>query len=83
MLNATDGSGSYHFLDYSGKKQLVQDLWRFRKVIGEKKLSLWGVSYGTQVMSLYATLFPDETGLFVVDGNVPPMSNILSLATDH
>jgi pimeloyl-ACP methyl ester carboxylesterase len=51
-------------------------------VIGERKLYLWGVSYGTQVMSLYATLFPAETGLFVVDSNVLPMADLPTLATD-
>jgi pimeloyl-ACP methyl ester carboxylesterase len=82
QLQATDGRRSYHFLEYSGTRQLVQDLWRFREVIGEKRLHVWGISYGTQVMGLYATLFPDETGLFVVDSNVSPIPDMLTFATD-
>lgn len=56
QLNATQKDGSvktYHFLEYAGTKELAEDLYRFREAIKAEKLSLYGVSYGTQVMSTF------------------------------
>ena len=38
----------YHFLEYSGTRQVAEDMERFRKLFGDQKASLYGVSYGTQ-----------------------------------
>ena len=83
-MNATQDDGSvntYHFLDYSGTKELVEDMDRFRRLIGADRLSLYGISYGTHVMATYATLFPNNVELFVVDGSVSPGSDIYELST--
>jgi pimeloyl-ACP methyl ester carboxylesterase len=67
-----DGTNkTYHFLEYSGTRQLAEDMDRFRKAIKADKVSLYGVSYGTTVMSTYATIFPESVGLFVIDSNTP------------
>ena len=70
---------SYHFLEYSGTRQLVEDLNLFRQVIGAEKLSLYGISYGTQVMATFATMFPENVDKFIIDSNVSPRSNLLIL----
>ena len=83
-MNATQDDGSvnpYHFLDYSGTRELAEDMDRFRRLIGADRLSLYGVSYGTQVMATYATMFPNNVELFVLDGSVSPGSDIFHFAT--
>ena len=54
----------------SGTKQLVEDLIRFMRLIGSEKLSMYGISYGTVVLSTFSTLFPQHVDLLVMDGNV-------------
>jgi pimeloyl-ACP methyl ester carboxylesterase len=72
---------TYHFLDYSGTRELAEDMERFRRLIGADRLSLYGISYGTHVMATYATMFPNNVELFVLDGSVSPGSDIFHLAT--
>lgn len=82
-LNATQEDGNvtaFHFLEFSGTKQLVEDMNRFRKAIGADKLSLYGISYGTQVMSTFATIFPDLVDKFIVDSNTAPTSDLFESA---
>jgi len=58
-FNETQDDGSvrsFHFLDYSGTRQLAEDMERSRKLVQAEKLSLCGVSYGTQVMGTCATM---------------------------
>ena len=59
-----------HFLEYSGTRQLAEDLFRFSDLIDSKKLSLYGVSYGTTVMGTFATIFPSRVDKFVIDSNM-------------
>ena len=54
----------------SGTRQLVEDFSRFLDLIGSEKVNLYGISYGTTVMSTFATLFPKRVNLLVLDGNV-------------
>ena len=83
-MNATQDDGlvnTYHFLDYSGTRELAEDMDRFRRLIGADRLSLYGISYGTQVMATYATMFPNNVELFVLDGSMSPGSDINHFAT--
>ena len=59
-----------HFLEYSGTRQLAEDLHRFSNLIYSKKLSLYGISYGTNVMGTFATIFPSRVDKFVIDSNM-------------
>ena len=59
-----------HFLEYAGTRQLAEDIVRFMDLIEAEKLSLYGVSYGTNVMGTLATLFPHKVDKFVIDSNV-------------
>uniref|UniRef100_A0A7S2A9B8 AB hydrolase-1 domain-containing protein n=1 Tax=Trieres chinensis TaxID=1514140 RepID=A0A7S2A9B8_TRICV len=80
MLNAVDGSNkTYHFLDYSGTQQAVEDMERFRYAIGAEKLSVYGISYGTQIMASYATAFPGSVDKFIADSNVTPLPDIIHM----
>jgi pimeloyl-ACP methyl ester carboxylesterase len=75
-LSAEQADGTtktYHFLEYSGTRQLAKDMERFRKAIKADRLSLYVVSYGSTVMSTYATIFPVYVGLFVIDSNTQVM----------
>lgn len=48
------------------------DVDSIRAALGERKLSAWGVSYGTYVGAVYAQLFPGRTDRIVLDSNDNP-----------
>ncbi|MFG2029697.1 alpha/beta hydrolase [Streptomyces sp. NPDC048825] len=50
----------------------ARDLDRIRAALGERKLSAWGVSYGTYVGAVYSQLFPHRTDRIVLDSNDDP-----------
>ncbi|WP_079044528.1 MULTISPECIES: alpha/beta hydrolase [unclassified Streptomyces] len=50
----------------------VRDLERLRQALGERKLSAWGVSYGTYVAAAYAEKYPDRTDRWVLDSSNDP-----------
>jgi pimeloyl-ACP methyl ester carboxylesterase len=50
----------------------ARDLDRIRVALGERKLSYVGVSYGTYVGAVYATMFPGHTDRVVLDSNDDP-----------
>ncbi|MBM7368349.1 alpha/beta fold hydrolase [Gordonia hydrophobica] len=50
----------------------ARDIERVRQALGVQKVSLYGVSYGTWLMSTYATLFPQHTDRVVLDSAVDP-----------
>lgn len=78
-----DGSNqTFHFLEYSGTRQLAEDVERVRVLFGDQKLSVYGISYGTVVMGTYATVFSENVNLLVLDGNVDPNSDIVSRELD-
>ena len=81
-LQAEGGGTTYHFLEHSGTRQLVEDIERVRLAFGDTRLTVLGVSYGTKVMGTYATLFPQSVQLMVLDGNDDPNSDILANAQD-
>lgn len=66
----SDGTNrSFHFLEYSGTRQLAQDIWQLMDLFNAPKMHLYGISYGTTVMSTFATVYPHLVGLFVLDSN--------------
>jgi hypothetical protein len=76
------GNSTYHFLQHSGTCQLAEDIERVRRIFGDQKLSVYGISYGTVVMGVYATVFPNNVNLMVLDGSVDPNSDIISRTMD-
>jgi pimeloyl-ACP methyl ester carboxylesterase len=53
----------------------ARDLEILRAVLGDEKLNFLGKSYGTYLGTLYAELFPEKVGRFVLDGAVDPNSD--------
>ncbi|MFC5719077.1 alpha/beta hydrolase [Streptomyces gamaensis] len=50
----------------------VRDLDRFRQALGERRLSAYGLSYGTYVGAVYAQKYPQHTDRWVLDSNADP-----------
>ncbi|WP_426705574.1 alpha/beta hydrolase [Corynebacterium auriscanis] len=57
----------------------ARDLNEARKVLGQDKLNLYGVSYGGLLMATYATMFPGQTGKTLLDSTVSQKNQWLSL----
>merc|ERR1711971_250607 len=68
--------GRYNVMDFLGTAYLAHDLDQFRQAIGAEKLSVYGISYGTIVGSVYASLYPENSDKIILDGNCMPMPNI-------
>jgi pimeloyl-ACP methyl ester carboxylesterase len=63
-----------HLIHYSTLNS-ARDLEILRSTLGDEKLNFLGKSYGTYLGTLFAELFPDKVGRFVLDGAVDPNSN--------
>ncbi|MBH5336287.1 alpha/beta fold hydrolase [Streptomyces pactum] len=50
----------------------ARDIDRIRQALGERKLSAWGVSYGTYAGAVYAQMFPHRTDRWVLDSSNDP-----------
>ncbi|MFI5829616.1 alpha/beta hydrolase [Streptomyces sp. NPDC051578] len=50
----------------------VRDIDRLRQALGERKLSVWGTSYGTYVGAVYAQRYPQHTDRVVLDSSGDP-----------
>lgn len=57
----------------------ARDLDHVRGVLGLDRLDLYGVSYGTDLMATYATMFPERTGGIVLDSAVDPAHRYFDL----
>ncbi|MEV7395870.1 alpha/beta hydrolase [Aeromicrobium sp. NPDC092404] len=53
-------------------EEAARDLDVLRALMGQKKLTYYGASYGTQLGATYAELFPKRSGALVLDGAVDP-----------
>ena len=51
----------------------AKDMDMLRAVLGDDKLNFLGYSYGTYFGAVYAEMFPDRVGRFVLDGAVDPL----------
>ncbi|MFH0517303.1 alpha/beta hydrolase [Streptomyces sp. M41] len=59
-------------LPYFTTRNTARDMDVLRAVLGEKKLSYLGYSYGTYLGAVYAQMFPQRTDRFVLDSAVDP-----------
>ena len=57
----------------------ADDLDALRQVVGDERLTFWGVSYGTVIGSTYAALFPGRVRALVLDGSVDPWVDLSGL----
>ncbi|MFD5146759.1 alpha/beta hydrolase [Streptomyces sp. NPDC058401] len=59
-------------LPYITTRNTARDMDTIRAVLGERKLSYLGYSYGTYLGAVYTQLFPGRTDRFVLDSGVDP-----------
>ncbi|MFD2466417.1 alpha/beta hydrolase [Amycolatopsis silviterrae] len=59
-------------LPYISTANTARDMDRIRAALGEPKISYFGLSYGTYLGGVYATLFPDRTDRIVLDSVLGP-----------
>lgn len=74
------GGKVYNFLDYVGTQFLAHDIEALRRAIGAEKMNLAGVSYGTYVVGVYASVYPDHVGKLVLNSPVTPVPDLLATA---
>jgi pimeloyl-ACP methyl ester carboxylesterase len=65
-------SGSGDLLGYIDTQSAARDLDLLRHLLGDEKINYLGFSYGTQLGSTYAALFPERVGRMVLDGAIDP-----------
>lgn len=61
---------------FADSESATRDLDVIRAALGQGKLNYLGFSYGTFLGALYADLFPDHVGRFVLDGAMDPAASI-------
>ncbi len=57
---------------HMGTTEVARDLDVMRSLVGDERLNYFGASYGTVLGALYADLFPQRVGRFVLDSAVSP-----------
>jgi pimeloyl-ACP methyl ester carboxylesterase len=65
-------AGSGDLLGFIDTQSAARDLDLLRHLLGDEKINYLGFSYGTQLGSAYAALFPDRVGRMVLDGAIDP-----------
>lgn len=65
-------SGGEDVLAHVGTRDVVRDMDVLRAVLGDKKLTFAGSSYGTRLGAVYAEMFPQNVRAMVLDGAVDP-----------
>lgn len=63
-----------------GTRDAARDLDVLRAVLGDRRLTYLGKSYGTYLGATYAGLFPKRVGRLVLDGPLDPASTGLEVA---
>ena len=66
-------------------EEAARDVDIIREILGDRRLSWFGASYGTFLGATYADIFPDKVGRMVLDGAIDPsLSNEeMSLVQAH
>lgn len=62
-------------LPYVGTTNAARDMDLIREVLGDRKLTYFGMSYGTELGGTYAHLFPKNVGRTVFDAVVDPTAD--------
>ncbi|MFE3172748.1 alpha/beta hydrolase [Amycolatopsis sp. NPDC059090] len=63
-------SASAPILPYITTANTARDMDQIRAALGEQKISYFGLSYGTYLGAVYASMFPDQTDRVVLDSVV-------------
>ncbi|MFI6726442.1 alpha/beta hydrolase [Streptomyces sp. R-74717] len=70
-------------LPYVGTTNAARDMDLIREVLGDKKLTYFGMSYGTELGGTYAHLFPKNVGRTVLDAVVDPTADTIGHARNQ
>ncbi|CAA9389268.1 alpha/beta hydrolase [uncultured Nocardioides sp.] len=65
-------SAAAELLPHMKTTDTVADLELLREALGAERVSFYGLSYGTYIAQVYATLHPDRLDRLVLDGVVDP-----------
>ncbi|MFF4796958.1 alpha/beta hydrolase [Streptomyces sp. NPDC001351] len=71
-MAAACAAGGGELMRHITTKDNARDIDRIRAALGERRLSAWGVSYGTYVGAAYSEMFPRRTDRIVLDSNDNP-----------
>ncbi len=71
------------FLANVGTRDVARDLDVLRAVLGDKKLTYAGFSYGTQIGWEYAEQFPGNVRALLFDGDISPIDDPATSALDQ
>ena len=61
----------------------ARDIDQIRQAVGDAKLNYLGFSYGTELGSIYAHLFPNNVRVAVLDGAVDPLTSDIQAFADQ
>ena len=64
-------------LPFIGTNNSARDIDSIRQALGEDKISYFGFSYGSELGTVWATMFPETVRAVVVDGAVDPNADPL------
>ncbi|MFD7430025.1 alpha/beta hydrolase [Streptomyces sp. NPDC059818] len=70
-------------LPFVGTTNAARDLDLIREVLGDRKLTYFGMSYGTELGGTYAHLFPSHVGRTVLDAVVDPTADTVGHARNQ
>jgi pimeloyl-ACP methyl ester carboxylesterase len=68
------GELSGSLLRHLSNADMARDLDRLRRLVGDRRLNYYGVSYGTFLGETYANMFPRRVRAMAVDGVVDPVA---------
>jgi len=63
---------SADFIAHVGTNNVVRDLDAMRAAVGDAKLTLWGMSYGTRIGYVYAYRYPQRVRAIILDAPITP-----------
>ncbi|ROQ66206.1 tripeptidyl-peptidase C [Streptomyces sp. 840.1] len=70
-------------LPFVGTTNAARDMDLIREVLGDRKLTYFGMSYGTELGGTYAHLFPANVGRTVLDAVVDPTADAVGHARNQ
>jgi pimeloyl-ACP methyl ester carboxylesterase len=74
FLNAACRDNPNEVVAHMSTADTARDMDLVRELLGEAQLNYYGISYGTYLGAVYAALFPERVGRFVVDGVIDPVN---------
>ena len=81
---ATSCSSKYgSSLPYFTTVNTARDMDQIRQAVGDAQLNYLRFSYGTELGSVYAHLFPSTVGVMVLDGAVDPLTSDITAFADQ